>query len=86
MWEQALGGGGWEGVAGSPAQSRGALVVALAVGAKRFAVHDPPQGRHPGGPPKSLSPAYVRHPLGTGPGQGAGADLFQTQALRRAHW
>lgn len=64
-------------VPGSPAESRGAFVVVLAVRAKWFAVHDPPQGRHPGCPPLRLRPVYVWYLVGTGPGQGSGAYLFQ---------
>lgn len=66
-------------VSGSPADTRGAFVVVLAVCAKRFAVHDPPKGRHPGCPPLRLHlrPVYVCYPVGTGPGQGTGAYLFK---------
>lgn len=64
-------------VLGSPAESGGALVVVLAVRAQWFAVHDPPQGRHPGNPPLRLRPVYVCYPDGTGPGQGAGAYLTE---------
>lgn len=69
-------------VLASPAESSGALVVVLAVGSEWFAVHDPPQGGHPGCPPLHLDPAYARVPVGTGPDQGTGLYLFQTQTLR----
>lgn len=70
----------------SPAETCGAFVVVLAVRAKRFAVHDPPQGRHPGCPPLRLRPVYVCYLVGTGPGQGTSVYLFKRQRSGvRAH-
>lgn len=39
-----------------PAESRGALVVVLAVGTVRFAVHDSPQWGHASDPSQRLDP------------------------------
>lgn len=64
-------------VLGSPAESRGAFVVVLAVRAKRFAVHDPPQGRHPGCPPLRVRPVRLGYRVRTGRNQGAGARLVR---------
>lgn len=64
-----------------PAQSRGALVVALAVGPMRFAVHDSPQWRHAGCP----SQHWERRLLRTGADQRTCAHLLSQHQQHQQH-